>query len=1282
MKSARFSLKKKMTLGVCLIVAGITAALALGSLSFFQRQLKENVAAQQAVLVTSIAGNIDDNLAAAQNELVQIARGAALEVLRNPGRAQAFLYDEQMEHRATFDSTMALFSREGAVIAETQLVRVNRNGGYPLDGLVRDSLASAKPAISQPFFSDWGSRHPAIMLTAPLFNPAGQVVGVLAGSIDLTKQNFLGKIARTKVGKTGYLYLFNTQRTIIMHPDEKRILTRKVRPGANKGFDLAVAGFEGTVETVTSKGLPVVATFKHLGMMKDWILAVSLPQAESYAAIERSKQYLAAALFAAIALCVALVWFFMDRITEPLQHFARHVRGLSGKSGAQRLFPCVASDEIGVLAESFNVMVQELDAERAALHKSEQFLTEAQRVAQVGSWEFDPGSDRFTWSEQMYRITGLDRDAFGGTLDAFLELVHPDERSEVQRASQHSLNTGTKFDMEHRFVQPGGTERTVHSVAEVTLDAARRPIRVFGTIQDITHTKTTERERAQAQEALRESEERFRQIAENSQEVFFVVTRDLTQLIYLSPSYRKLWQRSTQSIHQRPTFFCEDVHYEDQARIASALQRLAAGGSFDEDYRIETAGRTRWIHARTYPVRSETGEIYRHVGIAEDVTEQRLAQVQIRNLQQAVEQSPVSIVITDLMGTMEYVNPKFSETTGYSFDEAVGQNSRMLKSWETPAELYRQIWESIRAEVSWHGEILNRKKNGELYWESVSIAPIKNPAGGTTHYLGVKEDITGRRLMEAELVKSKEAAEAANRLKSEFLANMSHEIRTPMNGVMGMADLLGDTDLSPQQLEYVQMVKSSATSLLGVINDILDFSKIEAHKLELEKVSFSVRGSLANIMRTLALRANEKGLELAYQVPAEVPDTLVGDPGRLVQILVNLVSNAVKFTEVGEVVLGVSLDAALGSRASLHFAISDTGIGISAEAQQRIFTPFAQADASTTRSYGGTGLGLTISAQLVEAMGGRIWVESTPVTGSTFHFVVPFELPEGAPGSAVAKAPGFLRDLRVLVVDDNASNRVITEELLKNWGLRPTTADSGVRALSLLAQARQSGEPYPILLIDAGMPGMDGFELVGRIRELERQPGAAIMMLSSLGKSTEAERCRELGMAACLTKPIGQDALLDAILLALGKEPATADKLPAQLPNPAPENRRRLNILLAEDNRINQVTAVGILKKHGHTVLVAANGRAAVDAVAAQAADPFDLILMDVQMPQMDGYQATALIREEEKQSGGHLPIIALTAHAMKGDREKCLLAGMDGYVTKPLNARELLASIDEVLNL
>jgi signal transduction histidine kinase/DNA-binding response OmpR family regulator len=523
-----------------------------------------------------------------------------------------------------------------------------------------------------------------------------------------------------------------------------------------------------------------------------------------------------------------------------------------------------------------------------------------------------------------------------------------------------------------------------------------------------------------------------------------------------------------------------------------------------------------------------------------------------------------------------------------------------------------------------------------------------------------------------ELVAATHVAEEANQAKSEFLANMSHEIRTPLNGIIGMTELALDTTLSFEQREYLTMVKSSADALLSILNDILDFSKIEMRKLELEEIPFSIRDHLADVLKPLALRAEQKDLEVVCHVLPDVPNVAVGDPGRLRQVLVNLVGNAIKFTERGQILVQVETVSKTADTMQLHFFVSDSGIGIPSEKQQAIFEPFKQADGSTTRRFGGTGLGLAISSTLVELMGGRIWVDSEPLEGSTFHFMVNL----GTTEARLEPPAANLTDLPVLIVDDNSVNRRVLHDLLIRWKMRPTAVDSGAAALSALTDANDRGQPFALVLLDANMPEMDGFEVARRISATPTMGGATIMMLSSSGQFGETHKCREVGIATHLTKPVDQRELLSAIGRALSREPSLRAAVPS-LMLPAAPPARRLQVLLAEDNAVNQRLAASLLGRRGHKVTIANNGREALAAVTAQS---FDVVLMDVQMPEMGGFEATAAIRALETERGAtRLPIVAMTAHAMKGDRERCLDAGMDEYLTKPLDPRQLCALVEQM---
>jgi PAS domain S-box-containing protein len=640
------------------------------------------------------------------------------------------------------------------------------------------------------------------------------------------------------------------------------------------------------------------------------------------------------------------------------------------------------------------------------------------------------------------------------------------------------------------------------------------------------------------------------------------------------------------------------------------------------------------------------------------VARQKSALAQSANsFKQTLENLPLFALILDEQGRITSCNRQLLEVLGVTLDSVLGLD------WKE--RFVEDVWQTA-TDSSHKQETQIRTRGGELRLVSWINTVVMDAAGAQTGTAYIGEDVSERRHAEAALKRAALAAAEANRAKSAFLANMSHEIRTPMNGILGMTDLVLESPLSEDQRENLKIVKSSADSLLVIINDILDFSKIEAGKMTLEPIPFHLEDAVAECMKPFAVRANSKGLELVCDIGSHVPHDLIGDCGRLRQIINNLVGNAIKFTSTGYVVLRVGLEARSGSEVGLHFQVEDSGVGIRPEQQEAIFEAFAQADASITRQFGGTGLGLSISSRLVEAFRGRIWVESEPGVGSTFHFTARFGI--GAATKAALKGVE-LGGLRVLVAEDNDMCREIWVRFLSGYGMQVTVATNGLAAVDEARAAVEEGRPFPLIMLDRKMPILDGFEIAAKVRGWQESANTKMMMICAGGERGDAILCKNLGIGGYLLKPLTSSELLRGILTVLGSTAVGDQPVPLVTRHSLREARR--HILVAEDNKVNQRLALRLLEKNGHTVVIANNGSEAVEALQRE---KFDLVLMDIQMPVMNGFEATAAIRNEEEKTGVHVPIIALTAHAMVGDRERCLSAGMDGYLTKPIQAEQLYA--------
>jgi PAS domain S-box-containing protein len=884
--------------------------------------------------------------------------------------------------------------------------------------------------------------------------------------------------------------------------------------------------------------------------------------------------------------------------------------------------------------------------------------------------------------------------------------VHPDDRALLDEAARSYLAGETsKYEVETRVLHKDGSYRWRLGRGVAVRDAGGKPIRFVGSGVDITDLK-------QAEEALRASEQRFRIFVDHASDAFFLqderfVIVDVNRQACLSLGYSR-----DELVGMTPLDFAPDA---TPALVEEAARRLDAGET------VIFASRHRRKDGSVFPVEVRARSFWeggrRHtLALARDMTEHKKAEEALRESERRfrtlTEALPCMVITAEPDGAIDYVNAYTTDYTGFTPEQFRGWG------WQPalhPEDLPRclELWtHSLATGEPYEIEFRVRRADGAFRWNLNRALALRDDSGRITKWLGSCIEIDDQKRAQEALREAKEAAEAANRAKDEFLANVSHEIRTPMNAILGMTELVLDTTLTDDQRQCLRTVKSAADNLLGLLNDLLDFSKIEAGKLELDPADFSLRAAVGETLHALAVRAHKKGLELVCHVLPDVPDALVGDASRLRQVLLNLVGNAIKFTEDGEVVVrvGAAGGPSPDDEVGLRLVVSDTGIGIPPEQQERIFRAFEQEDTSTTRRYGGTGLGLTIAARLVALMGGTITVDSRPGRGSTFAFTARFGRQPPGSEPVAARPPAQLRGLRVLIVDDNATNRRILEEWLRSWRMEPAAVGDGLAALNALWRAVSVGRPYALVLLDARMPDTDGLALAAKLREQVELAATRIILLTSGDRPGDLVRSRELQIEARLFKPVQQEELLEAIYRVVSRavsEAVTARPTPAEESTPArAPTAATLRILVAEDNEFNKQHLEGLLARQGHEARLADNGREALALLGimgegsratpsptpgafppAPATDPgpltpaFDLLLLDIQMPEMDGLQVVRAIRERERATGGHLPVIALTARSRNEDRERCLAAGMDDYLAKPVRSAELFAAIDRLLS-
>lgn len=939
-------------------------------------------------------------------------------------------------------------------------------------------------------------------------------------------------------------------------------------------------------------------------------------------------------------------------------------------------------DEIGELADTLNSVMDRLEAQESEIRRLSLVASRTQSAVIIT----DP-KGLIEWTNEGFtRLTEYTSEEAVGQKPSFLKKWPEADPEAVNRMSE-AIEHGDRFTLETITYSKSGEKYWINVDAEPIRDEQGEVVNFIAIESDIT-------ERKESELALAEAHSRLQGILDGASQVAIIATDPTGRITMFNkgaehmlgyPGHEMIGTESLTVIHDESELsrYAEGLKGEFGHSIGGfeALVARARRDGYDarEWTCVRKDGRRLTVHLVVTALRDEIGEITGFLAVAQDVTDRKRVEKELERRDQrirAIVENVLDAIITvDRHGIVQSCNPAAERIFGYSAQEVIGRNVSILMP-----EPHRASHDNyLRAYVE-HGnakiiggniEVMGLRKTGSVFPIELTVSEMR--VDEEIYFIGTVRDITDRKKAEQDLINAREAAESANRAKSDFLAVMSHEIRTPMNGIIGMTELALDTDLSEEQREYLDTVAAEADSLLSLINDILDFSRIESGRLELEILSFKFRERVEDIASALAVRARDRGLELTCHISPEVPETLVGDAGGLRQVLVNLVGNAIKFTEKGVVSLNVEMEAVEDDRVLLHFSVGDSGIGIPEEKQEMIFQAFAQADASTSRKFGGTGLGLAIASWLIKMMGGRIWVESEVGKGSTFHFTAGFGRISDRDRSRESRFDSLLKSLRILVVESEESTRHLLEEMLVGWGLEPVVADGADTALREVDTSRRDSQHIALALVDERISGPQGRDLADCIRQEMGGSAIRIIMMASPDPVFGRDLFQRPEGEAWLQRPIHRGELLE-LLLKTASDPGV-EKYQSDLPAHAQSASTvpPLQVLLAEDNPVNCKLAQRMLEKRGHTVSIAQNGTEVLEALRKSA---FDLILMDVQMPELDGIAATEAIRDMERTSGAHIPIVAITAHAMKGDKERFIQAGMDAYVAKPIKPKELFDTI------
>ncbi|MEJ2728721.1 MAG: PAS domain S-box protein [Deltaproteobacteria bacterium] len=1174
-----------------------------------------------------------------------------------------------------------------------------------------------------------------------LLNEKGEVYGVVG--IDITLAGLTDYIENVSVGHKGYMVLLDKEGTFLASQDQSaRALTiEALYKDDLRPFFAQTRGFV-TVTRNGEKHYLFFYTSPELG----WKLGMIIPVEEIDGEVKHFVNKIILVLFVSLALLSVLTISGLQRfVIKPIKKLSDGSRIIAQTGDLNYQIKIKSRDEVGSLAHSFNEMIMSISQAEYALKESEAELKKhrdhLEELVAARTAELEENQKRLEHAEERSRLLleSAGDGIFGVGRDGSVTFINPAglamlgyEAEEVIGQQVHALvhhtrADGTAYPVEdcpmHHTLTRGTTAKIDDEIlwrkdgTYFPVEYSSVPIAKNGNITGsvVVFSDITERKKAEA--ALKNSEQRLSQIINFLPDATFVIDNEgtvvtwnqameeLTGVTAAEMLGKGNFEYALPFYGERRSILIDLVKSWDAKYESKYLSVEREGKNLiSESYHPDVGGKEVYLHGTAALIYDAAGAVAGAIESLRDVTEKKKADDIIREseerLSNILKTTNEGFWLIDADDMTLDVNEAMCEILQRSNEEVVGKSINEFLDDKNVKVIREQDQVNGEGKKALY-EISISRPDGTSVPCLVNTARLLDADGNKIGSFGMFTDITERKHMEDELIEAKHVADEANKAKGDFLANMSHEIRTPMNAVLGMTHLALKTDLTTKQRDYLTKIQSSANSLLGIINDILDFSKIEAGKLDMESIDFNLDEVLDNLANLVTVKAQEKkDLEVLFATAQDVPRFLVGDPLRLGQILINLANNAVKFTEQGEIVVSTELLKLDERRASLKFAVSDTGIGLTREQAVRLFQSFTQADTSTTRKFGGTGLGLAISKRLVEMMNGKIWVESEPGRGSTFNFTAVFGLGKEKSKRHFATSPD-MRGMKVLVVDDNATSREIFEDMLESFSFDVTLAASGKEGLVELENAAEE-QPIELVIMDWKMPGMDGIETSRRIKQhtgLKHIP--AIIMVTAYGREDVMRRAEELGLAGFLLKPVNPSVLFDAIMQAFGKEISeTLDRARIkELKTETLQNIRGARILLVEDNEINQQVAKEILESAGLRVTLADNGQ---EAVAAVQNNHYDAVLMDVQMPVMDGYTATRKIREWETQArkegsalssprrspalsetktgpqSSELPIIAMTAHAMAGDEEKSLAAGMNGHVTKPIDPDQLFATLQK----